>query len=67
MGDLDQDARAVAGVVLAAAGASVIEVLEDGEGVADESVRLPPLQVGDEADAAGVVLVLGVVESLGVG
>ena len=66
MGDLDQDARAVAGVVLAAAGAAVVEVDQRGQAVADELVRLPPLEVDDEADAAAVVLVLGVVEALGV-
>ena len=64
MGDLDQDARAVAGVVLAAAGAAVVEVDQGREAVADELVRLPPLEVDDEADAAGVVLVLRVVEAL---
>ena len=59
VGDLDQDARAVAGVVLAAAGAAVVEVHQRRQAVADELVRLPSLQVDDEADAAAVVLVLG--------
>ena len=65
MGDLDQDARAVAGVVLAAAGAPVVQVHQRRQAVADQLVRLPPLQVDDEADAAAVVLVLRVVEALG--
>ena len=64
MGDLDQDAGAVAGVVLAAAGAAVVQVDQRRQAVADQLVRLPPLQVDDEADAAAVVLVPRVVEAL---
>ena len=55
--DLDQDSRAVAGVVLAAAGAAMVQVDQRGQAVADELVRFPPLQVDDEADAAAIVLV----------
>ena len=64
MGHLDEDARPVPGVDLAAAGAAVQEVLEDGEGLAHDGVGLSPLDVHDEADAAGVVLVSGIVEAL---
>ena len=49
VGDLDQDAGAVAGVVLAAAGAAVVQVDERRQAVADQLVRFPPLQVDDEA------------------
>jgi hypothetical protein len=65
VGHLEQDARAVARVRLAAAGAPVQEVLEHGERLDDDVVGLPPLHVHDEADAAGVVLLPRVVESLG--
>ena len=41
------------------------EVDQRRQAVADELVRLPPLEVDDEADAAAVVLVLRVVEALG--
>ena len=57
--------RAVAGVVLAAAGAAMVQVVERRQAVADELVRFPPLQVDDEADAAAIVLVPRVVETLG--
>ena len=67
VGNLDQDPRAVAGVVLAAAGAAVVQVAQRRQAVADELVRLAPLEVDDEADAAAVVLVSGVVEALGDG
>ena len=62
---LEQDAGAVAGVRLAAAGAAVQEVDQDLERLAHDRVRAPPLDVHDEADAAGVVLVARVVETLG--
>ena len=54
--DLDEDAGAVAGDRVGADGTAVLEVLQDGERVLDELVRLLALEVGDEADAAGVVL-----------
>src|SRR5262249_769033 len=62
--DLEEDARAVAGVLLAAAGAAVLQVDEDLHGLADEVARFAPLEVHDEADAAGVVFVLRVVQAL---
>ena len=58
------DAGAVPGVDLAAAGAAVQQVLEHGERLAHDGVRLSALDVDDEADAAGVVLVGGIVEAL---
>ena len=61
VGDLDEDARAVAGVDLAAAGAAVLQVLERDDPVPDDLVRLLAIQPHDKADAAGVVLVLRVV------
>jgi hypothetical protein len=65
MGHLDEDARAVAGIDLAAAGAPVQEVLEYLQRLAHDGVRAAALDVHHEANAAGVVLVGGVVESLG--
>ena len=62
--DLDQDAAAVAHHRIGADGAAVGEVPEDREPLLDDGVRLHVLHVGDEADAAGVLLVLRVVESL---
>ena len=59
-----QDAGAVAGVDLAAAGAAMIEVLEDLDALLDDGVRFAALDVHDEADAAGVMLELRVIEAL---
>ena len=64
VGHLDQDAGAVAGIVFAADCAAVIEVRQDGNGLLHDLVGLLPLDVGDEADAAGVMLELGIVHSL---
>ena len=63
-GDLDQDARAVAGVGLAAAGAAVVQVQQDLQRLLDDRVGLPALDVDHEAHAAGVVLELRVIKPL---
>jgi hypothetical protein len=60
---LHEHAGAVAGIRFAAAGAAVQEVEEDLEPLLDDGVRLPPFDVDDEADAAGVVLVARIVEA----
>ena len=62
---LDHDAGAVAGVRLAAARPAVQEVDQDLDGLVHDGVRLSALDVHDEADAAGVVLVRGIVQALG--
>ena len=67
MRDLDQDAGAVAGERVGADGTAVLEVGEDLERVGDDLVRLAALEVGDEADAAGVVLMRRVIEALRLG
>src|SRR5581483_3248214 len=56
VGDLDQDAGAVAGQRIAAARAPVRQVLEDREALLDDVVRALALDVDDEADAARVAL-----------
>src|SRR5690606_13535405 len=62
--DLNQDAGAVAGVRLAAARAAVLEIQQDLDALGDDVVRLAALEMDDEPDAAGVLLVLGIVKSL---
>ena len=67
VGDLDQDAGAVAGVGLGAGGAAVVEVARARRGPA-ATMRVAgatPLHVDDERDAAGVVLEARVVEARG--
>ena len=56
MRDLQQDTCAVARQRICAHGAAMLEVLEDIERVLDDRVRLAAFQVGDEADATGVML-----------
>ena len=60
---LQQDAGAVAGVLFAAAGAAVLQVLEDAQGIGDNAVRGNALHVHHETDAAGVVLGVGRVQA----
>ncbi len=63
IGDLHQDARPVAGVGFAAARAAVPQVHQHLQRLLHDRVRTHPLDVRDEADATGVVLVPGIVEA----
>jgi hypothetical protein len=62
--DLHEDAGAVAGERIAAAGTAVGEVFEHLEPLPHDVVALHAVHVDDEAHAAGVVLIGGVVEAL---
>ncbi len=61
---LQEDAGAVAGARVGAAGAAVLQVDQEIQRLPHDIVRLAAFEMGDEADAAGVVLVTGPVESL---
>ena len=54
---LHQDAGAVARARVGADRAAMFEIAEDRDRVLDDLVRLAALDVGDEADAAGILLV----------
>ena len=60
---LHQDAGAIAHARVGADRAAVLEVAEDLQTVLDDLVRLAAFDVGDEADAAGVLVECGIVES----
>jgi hypothetical protein len=59
--------RAVAHQRIGADGAPVVEVLENLQALLDDFVTLVTLDMGDEADAAGVMLILRVIQTLGGG
>ena len=63
VGDLDQDAGAVTHQLVGADRTAVVEVLQDQQTLLDDAVRLAALDVGHEADAAGIVLAGGVVKA----
>ena len=65
VGDLHQHACTVAHQRIGPDGAAMGEVFEHEQTVFNDLVRLHALHLGDEADAAGIVLVSGVVEALG--
>ncbi len=65
--DLDQHAGAVAGFRIAAAGAAVRQVDQNLDALDDDVVRFLALDIGDEADAAGVVFLGRVVQALCLG
>ena len=64
VGDLDQYARAVAQQGVGPHRAPVVEVDQDLQALGDDVVGLRALDVGDEADAAGVVLMPRVIQTL---
>ncbi len=64
VGNLHQQPGAVAVQRIGAGGAAVAQVVEDGEALLHDFVRLAALDVRDEAHAARVVLVARVVEAL---
>src|SRR5438128_5516762 len=65
VGDLDQEARAVGEFRVPAYRAAMGEVAQHRQSLLDDGVRLPALDVRDEADAARVVLVFRTVQALG--
>ena len=64
MWDLDQDSRAVAGIRIAAAGAPVGEVTQDGQRLADDFMGFFAFDIDDKSCAAGIMLEIGVIQPL---
>src|SRR5260370_35154199 len=63
-GELQQDAGTVARQRVGAHGAAMRQIEQDADAVGDDAVALAVLDMGDEADAARIVLVAWVVETL---
>ena len=59
---LYQDADAIAGVLLAAAGTAMQEIFQNCQGIFYNGVGFPALHVNDETNAAGIVFLAGFVE-----
>ncbi len=64
VGNLHQHAGAIAHQRIGADRAAMRQVFQHGETVGDDLVRLHTLHLGDEADAAGIVLVARIVKTL---
>ena len=62
--DLRQDAGAIAHARVGADRAAMLQIAENLQAVFDDLVRLAAFDVGDEADAAGILVERGVVEAL---
>ena len=67
VGNLDQDPGAVAGQGIGPDRAAMADVAQELHPLPDDVVTRPVADVHDEPDAARIVLVRGVVESLGCG
>ena len=65
VGDLDGQAGAVAGVLLGSGRASMLEVDQYGQGIANDGVGPPACDIDHEAEAARVVLKGRVIQTLG--
>jgi len=61
--NLNEHARAVAGIRLASTGATVEQVLKRGDRVTDKLVRPLALEVDDEPHSAAIVLVLRAIQA----
>ena len=61
---LHEDARAIASVFLAATGAAMLHVAEDIQGLAHDVMRLAALQVHEKADAARIVFIGRIIQTL---
>jgi hypothetical protein len=59
---LHQDAGAVAGARIGPYRPAVLEVEQDGQRILDDLMRLASLDVGNEADAAGILVACRVIE-----
>ena len=64
MGNLNQDARAVAGLRIATRRAAMGQVDEDLKPLADDLVALFAANAGDQTHTAGIVLIPWVIETL---
>ena len=62
--NLDQDARAVAGLWIAATGAAMREINQDLDALQDDVVRFATFDAGDKANAAAIVLIFRAVKAL---
>ena len=60
---LQQNAGAIAGPRIGADRTAVLEIEQDRQGVFDELVRFAPLDVGNEADAAGILFLRRIKEA----
>ncbi len=67
MRNLQQHAAAVAGLGIGADRAAMVKIEQDLQAHLDQFMRLGVVHVGDETDAAGVMFVARVIESLGRG
>ena len=67
VGHLQQNARSIAAVGFGSHGTPVGQVDQNGEPLLHDTVGRCALHVNDETNAAGIVLVLGMVKTLGLG
>jgi hypothetical protein len=65
VGDLEEKSRAVSGGSVSPDGSAVYQVVQDDQGLGDDSVGPRLVEIGHESDTATVVLEGGVIETFG--
>ena len=58
---LEQHPCSVTGILFTTARPAVVQILQDGEGLLDELVRLSPFDIDDEPNTTGIMLEFGVI------
>ncbi len=61
--DLRQNAGAVAGARIGTDRAAMLEIDQDRQRILDDLMRLAAFDIGDEADAAGILVERGIIET----
>ena len=64
IGQLDQDTRAVAHQLVGTDGAPMVQIFQNLQRILDDVMRLGALDVGHEADAAGIVFLGGRIQTV---
>jgi hypothetical protein len=64
MWDLKQNPSSIAAVFLSSAGSSMIQVKQNRQSLFNNFVRSLPFHLHNEADAAGIMFKLGIIQTL---
>jgi hypothetical protein len=62
---LNHDASTIAGLGVSSYGAAVFKILENAQAIINGAVAFDIVDVGDKANAAGIMLVAGMIQPMG--
>ena len=67
MRNLDHDASPIAGLGISAYGTTVLKILEYAQAIINGAMAFDIVDIGNEADSAGIMLVAGMIQAMGLG